>query len=320
MTESSAQPPGHTRRVNRTAAPGATLVRTGLGPVEVAVWGSADRGSAERGSAERHVLLFPGGHCSARTPLGQDVYEELGFQVVTVSRPGYGATGVGDLTAAQFVPAVVDVAAALGVSRFDAVVGVSFGGLQALATAVATELADRLVLHSCAPSRLVFPDTKRDRAMATVVFGPRVERATWAATRAMVRTDRGLRLMMGELSTLPAREWFDEWSPKQREQARATLLSMGSGRGFVLDVAQGRHGASPERERIQRAVSVPTLVTASRTDGGAAFAHALDFEATITGSTLVETGAFSHFAWIGPSRSILLESLRAFLAARSAGG
>jgi pimeloyl-ACP methyl ester carboxylesterase len=268
---------------------------------------------ALQGGGDRHVLFFPGGHCSAITPLGQDVYDELGYQVVTVSRPGYGATGTGDLSAAQFVPAVVEVAAALGIARFDAVVGVSFGGLQALHTAVSSDLAERLVLHSCAPSRLVFPDTRRDRAMARIVFHPRVERATWAATRAMVRTDRGLRLMMGELSTLRAGEWFDTWSAFERGQARATLLSMRSGRGFVLDVAQGRHGASPERERIQRAVSVPTLVTASRTDGGAAFAHALDFEATITGSTLVETGALSHFAWVGASRGVLLESLREFL-------
>lgn len=269
-----------------------------------------------QGSGDRQVLLFPGGHCSATTPLGQDVYEELGLRVVTVSRPGYGATRVGDLTAAAFVPAVTEVAATLGVTRFAAVVGVSFGGLQALRTTVATDLAARLVLHSCAPSRLPFPDTRRDRAMAGVVFHPRVERATWAATRAMVRTDRGLRLMMGELSTLPAGAWFDDWSADEREQARATLLSMGSGRGFVLDVSQGRAAGSAEREEIQRAVGVPTVITASRSDGGAAFEHALDFEATITGSKVVETEAPSHFAWIGASRRVLLEALREFLAVR----
>jgi pimeloyl-ACP methyl ester carboxylesterase len=248
------------------------------------------------------------------TPLGQDVYEELGCRVVTVSRPGYGSTRVGDLGAAQFVPAVAEVAAALGVSRFAAVAGVSFGGLQALHTVIATDLAERLVLHSCAPSRLVFPDTPRDRAMAGVVFHPWAERATWAGTRALVQTDRGLRLMMGELSTLPDDEWFDEWSADERRQARATLVSMRSGRGFLLDVSQGRAAGAGRREQVQRAVDVPTLVTASRTDGGADFAHALDFEATITGSRLVETGAPSHFAWIGESRTVLLESLRDFLA------
>lgn len=292
-----------------TAARGAQLIPTSLGPVEVAL----------RGSADRHVLLFPGGHCSATTPLGQDLYQELGHRVVTVSRPGYGATDVGDLTAAQFVPAVTEVAAALGVSRFDAVVGVSFGGLQALHTVVATDLAERLVLHSCAPSRLVFPDTARDRAMAGVAFHPRVERATWAATRAMVRTDRGLRVMMAELSTLDP-EWFDDWSADEKAQARATLLSMRSGRGFVLDVSQGGAAGSAERERVQQAVAVPTLVTASRADGGTAFAHARDFVATIPGSRLVETGAPSHFAWIGPSRSVLVKGLREFLAAEVVSG
>jgi pimeloyl-ACP methyl ester carboxylesterase len=285
---------------------GAQRVPTRLGPVEVA---------QSSGSAERHVLLFPGGHCTAVTPVGQDVYEELGFRVTTVSRPGYGATSVGPLTAAQFVPAVLDVAAWLGVDRFDAVVGVSYGGLQALRTAVDTELAQRLVLHSCAPSTLQFPDTRRDRLMAPLAFHPRVEAATWAATRAMVRTDRGLRLMMGELSVEPTDQWFLRWSRLERDQARQTLLSMRSGGGFVLDVGQGRASGAPEREGVQRAVRVPTLVTGSRTDGGASFAHALDLHSTIPGSELVETGAPSHFAWIGPPRSVLLESLRSFLAA-----
>jgi pimeloyl-ACP methyl ester carboxylesterase len=285
---------------------GAQRVPTRLGPVEVA---------QSSGSADRHVLLFPGGHCTAVTPVGQDVYEELGFRVTTVSRPGYGATSVGPLTAAQFVPAVLDVAAWLGVDRFDAVVGVSYGGLQALRTAVDTNLAQRLVLHSCAPSTLQFPDTRRDRLMAPLAFHPRVEAATWAATRAMVRTDRGLRLMMGELSVEPTDQWFLRWSRLERDQARQTLLSMRSGGGFVLDVGQGRASGAQERERVQRAVRVPTLVTGSRTDGGAAFAHALDLHSTIPGSELVETGAPSHFAWIGPPRTVLLESLRSFLAA-----
>jgi hypothetical protein len=119
--------------------------------------------------------------------------------------------------------------------------------------------------------------------------------------------------MMGELSTLPDDEWFDEWSADERRQARATLLSMQSGRGFLLDVSQGRAAGAAQREQVQRAVDVPTLITASRSDGGADFAHALDFEATITGSRLVETGAPSHFAWIGGSRGVLLASLREFL-------
>lgn len=288
---------------------GAQRVPTRLGPVEVAQSGPGGLGGG------RHVLLFPGGHCTALTPVGQDVYEELGFRVTTVSRPGYGTTAVGRLTAAQFVPAVRDVATWLGVDRFDAVVGVSYGGLQALRTAVDTDLAQRLVLHSCAPSTLQFPDTRRDRWMAPVAFHPRIEAATWAATRAMVRRDRGLRLMMGELSVEPTDQWFLRWSRLERDQARQTLLAMRSGSGFVLDVGQGRAAGAQERERVQRAVTVPTLVTGSRTDGGAAFAHALDLHSTIGGSQLVETGAPSHFAWIGPPRTVLLESLRTFLAA-----
>lgn len=279
------------------------MVRTRFGPVEV----------AQHGSGERRVLVFPGGHCTASTPVGQDLYEELGFSVLTVSRPGYGATEVGRRTATEFVPVVLEVAATLGIVHFAAVVGVSFGGLQALHTAVAADLGDRLVLHSCAPSRLPFPESRRDKIVSRLAFNSRVESLTWASTRQMVRSDRGLRLMMGELSTLRPSAWFEQWSGEERDQARATLSSMRSGQGFLIDVGQGRSSGADERERIQRAVTVPTLITASRWDGGASFEHAVDFQRTIPSSVLVETNAPSHFAWIGDSRAVLLEQLRTFL-------
>ena len=55
------------------------------------------------------VLFFPGCHTTAATPLRADRYAELGYRPVTFSRPGYGRTDVGDLTAAEFVPAVAEV-------------------------------------------------------------------------------------------------------------------------------------------------------------------------------------------------------------------
>ena len=59
------------------------VVSTSLGPVEVSLAGPI-------GGAV--VLVFPGGHCSAGTPLGSDLYTDLGFRVLTFSRPGYGRT------------------------------------------------------------------------------------------------------------------------------------------------------------------------------------------------------------------------------------
>ena len=138
------------------------VVTTSLGPVELSLAGPLGGTS---------VLVFPGGHCSAATPLGSDLYTDLGFRVVTFSRPGYGRTTVGPLMAAEFVPAVAEVCDALGISEAAATVGISFGGLQAAHVAVTLgHLAPRLVLHSCAPSTLAYPDTRLEAAAGPLGF------------------------------------------------------------------------------------------------------------------------------------------------------
>ena len=280
------------------------VVTTSLGPVEVSLAGPLG------GAA---VLVFPGGHCSAATPLGLDLYTDLGFRVVTFSRPGYGRTKVGPLMAAEFVPAVAEVCDALGISEAAATVGISFGGLQAVHVAVdLRHLAPRLVLHSCAPSTLPYPDTKLEAAVGPLGFSPWTQGLTWRAIRAMTSSDRGLRLMMSTLSTLPVDSWWQSWTPADRASARATFAAMGSGSGFVTDLRQGAPGRSPYRQTVLGSVPCPTLVTASRHDAGVRFDHAKDFVRSISRAQLFETNAPSHFYWLGPSRSALSQAIHDF--------
>jgi pimeloyl-ACP methyl ester carboxylesterase len=101
-------------------------VDTCLGPVEVAL---------TPGEGEV-VLFFPGGHATAATPLCTDLYTGLGYRALVFSRPGYGRTNVGSLTAAEFIPAIARVCERLGITTAAATVGLSFGGLQAVHVAV----------------------------------------------------------------------------------------------------------------------------------------------------------------------------------------
>lgn len=281
------------------------LVRTALGPVEVALGPEA----------ERAVLFFPGGHTTAATPLGVELYSELGFRTLTFSRPGYGRTDVGPLTAAQFVPAIAQTCQQLGITSVAATVGLSFGGLQAVHVAVGLpHLAPRLILHSCAPSSLPYPDTGWERRGAPLVFGPRTQRLTWRLVRALVTGDRGLRAMVRPLSRRPVDQWWADWTPADRAGAREVFRSMDSGSGFVLDLRQASESGSEQRESLLRSVPSPTLVTGSRQDGGVAFAHAEDFRRLIPDCRLVDTDAATHFAWLGPSRPTLLAAIRGFLA------
>jgi pimeloyl-ACP methyl ester carboxylesterase len=282
------------------------VVDTSVGPVEVAL---------APGGGEV-VLFFPGGHAPAATPLCAGLYAELGYRPLTFSRPGYGLTEVGDLTAAEFVPVVAEVCERLAVASSAATVGLSFGGLQAVHIAAALpHLAPRLILHSCAPSSLPYPDTALERRGGPVAFGPHVQRLTWRAVRTMTSSDAGLRVMMSSLSTLPVAEWWDSWTPADRAAARSTFAKLDSGTGFVTDLRQASAARSAYRASVMRSVPCATLVTASRHDGGVAFAHAEDFVRTIPDARLVDTGAHSHLFWLGAARHAVSDAIRDFMAA-----
>jgi pimeloyl-ACP methyl ester carboxylesterase len=282
-----------------------TVVPTSLGDVEVALSGSSGRPV---------VLVFPGGHATAATHLGTDLYSDLGYRVLSFSRPGYGRTRVGPLMAAEFVPAVEDACGRLGITEAAATVGISFGGLQAAHVSVRlSRLAPRLILHSCAPSTLPFPDAALEATAGPLGFSRWTQGLTWRAVRAMTSSDRGLRLMMSQLSTVPVDSWWETWTPADRASARATFATMDSGSGFVTDLRQGTRNRSQYRGETLRSVPCPTLVTASRQDGGVAFAHAEDLVRTIPDARLVETGAPSHFYWLGPTRSTVSDSIGGFI-------
>jgi pimeloyl-ACP methyl ester carboxylesterase len=261
------------------------------------------------------VLCFPGGHTTAATPLCAGLYAELGYRPLTFSRPGYGLTDVGDLTAAEFVPAIDEVCERLAFVAAAATVGLSFGGLQAVHVAAALpHLAPRLILHSCAPSSLPYPDTPMERLGAPLAFRPHFQHLTWRAVRTMTSSDNGLRVMMASLSRLPVAEWWVTWTSADRAAARSTFAKMESGRGFMTDLRQASAARSAYRASVLRKVPCPTLVTASRHDRGVGFAHAEDFLRTIPDVRLVDTGAHSHFFWLGAARHAVLDAISDFMA------
>jgi pimeloyl-ACP methyl ester carboxylesterase len=249
------------------------------------------------------VLYFHGGHESAVTASVSELYVELGYSVVAVSRPGYGRTDVGAASPGHFAGLVDQVHDQLRYGSFLSVVGTSFGGPQAIA--YASQFPDwvrSLILHSAAPSTRAYPDAAMQRLFAPVVFHPRVERFTWAAVSLLMRTtpQLGLRLMVTPLSTRPAGTWLPDLSAAQRQEMREVFCALRSGAGFVIDVRHAGKGDADARRRAQQAISCPALVTASRSDRGVVWAHAEDFLATIPDVRLADIPAPSHLFWIGP--------------------
>lgn len=280
------------------------IISTALGDVEIA---SVD-------AAGPSVLFFPGGHCSAVNDCGWELHTSLGHSIVSFSRPGYGRTRVGDLSAEEFMPAVEEVCVTLGLVEIAAVVGVSFGALQAVPAALSAPVAARrLVLHSGAPSTLEYPDTRAERTAGPLVFGPHAQRMTWAAISRIVATDTGLRALCASLSTLPTRRWWSTWSHDDREQARRLFQTMASSRGFANDMRQARADSTEHRRRLLQRITCPTLITGSRHDRGVAFAHAEDFATNIPGARLVELDSPSHLFWIGPHTQAAQSAVQDFL-------
>ncbi|MBT2517731.1 alpha/beta hydrolase [Streptomyces sp. ISL-90] len=282
----------------------ARIISTSAGPVEI-VQVQGDRPP---------VLFFPGGHCTAWCDCGWSLYTESGHAVVSFSRPGYGGTHVGPLSAAEFAPLVREVCEQLDITVIAAAVGVSFGGLQAVHVTADQELGvPRLVLHSCAPSGLPYPDTRAEAIGGPVLFSPLLQGAVWRLVHRMVRSDSGLRRMMAQLSKLPVEQWWEQLSAADRDEARELFQSMRSDSGFVNDLRQGHvRGAAARRDAMSK-VECPTLVTGSTHDRGVSFAHAEDFADAIPDAVLVELDSPSHIFWIGPGRERLVSIVSSFI-------
>ncbi|GAA4375719.1 hypothetical protein GCM10023152_19960 [Agromyces bauzanensis] len=199
---------------------------------------------------------------------------------------------------------VREVCEQLDITEIAAAVGVSFGGLQAVHVAEDREQGvPRLMLHSCAPSTLPYPDTRAEAIVGPVVFSPLLQGLVWRLVRRMVGSDAGLRRMMARLSRLPVDDWWGQLSAADRDEARALFQSMGSDSGFAIDLRQGRARDAAARRDALSKVPCPTLVTGSPHDRGVSYAHAEDLAAVIPDAVLVELDSASHLFWIGAGRA-----------------
>ena len=94
-------------------------------------------------------------------------------------------------------------------------------------------LVPRLVLHSCSPSTRAFPDTRLESLSAAVAFSPALQSLTWTTVARLVRSDVGLRQIVGAMSKRPVNDWWHTWSVEDKRQARELFQTMRSGSGFV---------------------------------------------------------------------------------------
>jgi pimeloyl-ACP methyl ester carboxylesterase len=276
-------------------------------PTTVAVLpdGAVEYRLERRGEAV--VLVFHGGHMRAGLALGEEVFAAAGCTLLVPSRPGYGRTPLSTGGSVEgYTDAVRALCADLGITRVAAVVGISGGGPTAATMAARhADLVQRLILVS-AVGWLSYPD-RRTRLGAHVVFAAWTEPVTWAVIHALARLAPTvlLRLMLASLSTRPVGEVVAGLGAEDRVMLLALFAHMRSGRGFLNDLR-----LTPD---VTSRIGQPTLVIASRTDGGVPFTHAQSLAGTIRHARLVESQADSHFVWLGPDWPAVAERIRLFL-------
>jgi pimeloyl-ACP methyl ester carboxylesterase len=253
------------------------------------------------------VLVFHGGHVRAGLPLGEEVFTAAGYRVLAPSRPGYGRTPVRTgRSPAGFADATRELCEHLDIGQLAAVVGTSGGSHTAITMAARhPDLVDRLILQS-AVSFLPWPG-RRTRLGAYLVFGPATEAVTWRAVHALVRRapGRGLRLMLGPLSTEPAGTVLAGLSETDRAALVALFTRMRSGHGFRNDLRP-----TPD---VTAEVRQPTLVIASRQDAAVPYAHARSLAAAIQHAELVTSQAASHLIWFSADYPQVAYRIRSFL-------
>ena len=253
------------------------------------------------------VVVFHGGHVRASLPLGEEAFAAADCTLLAPSRPGYGRTPLSTGTSVQaYTDVVRALCVELGITRVAAVVGVSGGGPTAATMAARhADLVERVVLIS-AVGWLPYPD-RRTRLGAHVVFAAGTEALTWWGIHALARTapDVCLRLMLNSLSTRPVGEVMAALSAEDRDQVLALFAQMRSGRGFLNDLRP-----TPD---VTAQIDQPTLVIATRTDGGVPFAHAQSLARTIRNAQLVESRAHTHLVWLGPDWPAIADRIRLFL-------
>ena len=237
------------------------------------------------------VICFPGGHATAATELGTDMYADLGYRVLSFSRPGYGRTQVGDLTAAEFSSVVAEVCERLGIVDAAATVGISFGGMQAVEIARVTSASGSTV----GPAQLctlvvALPRHHTGTVGCSVRIRPARTESHLASGAPHDVIGPGFEDDDVFALNAPDRAVVGYVDAADRDAARATFEQMDSGSGFVTDVRQAGADLAAQREASLRSVPCSTLLTASRADGGVSFSHAEDFVRTIPRARLVEDG------------------------------
>ncbi|HHG85836.1 MAG TPA: alpha/beta hydrolase [Bacteroidetes bacterium] len=275
------------------------LLTTRFGPLEYSDYGTGIP-----------VLFLHGGHANARETMTHKFMDPAKFRLITPSRPGYGGTPlVNNETPGKAARQIIELMDALDCASF-CVIGISAGGLTAIALAgLFPDRVRKLVLESAVTLRWLQPGdalyTKGRR-----LFNPKIQRFTWAMLRIFLRLFPRMimRSTAKELTTVKIRKFTSE----EVQQMKKMLSQQGSGSGFVTDLEQ-----NADAQIIQQ-ITAPTLIVHSKNDAVIAAHHPLNAQANICNSELIWVkNRWGHLLWLGEEAAGIIQPIVVFLLAQN---
>jgi len=219
------------------------------------------------------VMVLNGGHCSRDSRLTHERLVEVGYSVLTPSRPGYDdtpdETGRSAQAAADALAALLDT---LAIPVVD-VIGISAAGPTALAFAQQYPGKLRKLVLESAVTRLWDENYKR---LSPLLFGRHSERFTWAMMRRALTLMplTVIQVMLKELTVLDVNAVVARMSQADLSFICRMIETSQSGTGFMNDLQH--------RVDDLARISVPVLAMYSPNDKAVSPRNAQHVAAEVT--------------------------------------
>ncbi len=271
------------------------IIETNTGTIEYSLTGTG-----------APILFIHGGHGSCNETLFHKGFDPKKFCLITPSRPGYGNTPRSDSVspeqAAELFAALLDELKLKSVT----VVGISAGGLSAIA--LASNFPDKvakLILISAVTKKWM---TEQDKTYikAKKMFSPAIEKYTWAI----------FRFFYSLFPNLMAKTMFKALSSFRpctvTKQEVAELFEMTklqrSKNGFINDLDQNIE------PNVISGITCPTIILHSINDNSVNIEHAIHAQSKIKNSILkTYDNNWGHLLWLGDAANAPIKDTLEFI-------
>ncbi|WP_114748456.1 alpha/beta fold hydrolase [Pleomorphovibrio marinus] len=252
------------------------------------------------------ILIAHGGHSSCKERILHKGMDLNRFLLITPSRPGYGNTPLADRVSPQDTAELFN--ALLDELQLEAVilVGLSAGGLSALAFASYFPARVKKLVLVSAVTKKWMSEKDGTYLRAKKLFAPGREKYTWGLFRFFSRLFP--RMMAGVL--FKELSGFQPINMTNGEIAElfAMINLQRSKEGFVNDLDQDLG------EEVVQRISCPTFILHGSYDKSVPVAHAQFAHATIKHSILkIYDNKWGHLLWLGNEGSLPIHDMLGFI-------